>query len=302
VGRSERWTRKWLSRFEAVETPSFSMYRSQSRAPKRRPRQTSKAVKDIICDLREGLSEQYHRPAGPTLIYRAMREDTALMESDEFIPSSSRTITEILFERGYIQRTKHYEHQPLPLCAPMEEWEMDFCEIRLTALKEAGCEKLFEETASGAKRNRPQLHAALEYMRPGDTLVVWKLDRLARSLRQLIETVETLEQEDKAFCSLTEAIDTTSPGGKLFFHIFAALAEWERATIRERTHAGLAAARAKGRVGGRPPALSSDDLEVARTMLKDSNITVEKIAELLNVSPSTLYRHLPGGRSAVEEA
>ena len=133
-------------------------------------------------------------------------------------------------------------------------------ELQLDALTAAGCEKVFEEKASGALRDRPQLQAALDYMRDGDTLVVWKLDRLARSIKQLIETVEMLEERGVGFRSITEAIDTTTSGGRLVFHIFAALAEFERSIIRERTVAGLASARARGRFGGRPPSLSDKDL------------------------------------------
>lgn len=173
-------------------------------------------------------------------------------------------------------------------------------ELQHDALTQAGCEKIFIEKASGAKRERPELQAALQYMRPGDTLVVWKLDRLARSLKQLIETVEALEQQQMGFRSLTEAIDTTSPGGKLIFHIFAALAEFERSMIQERTSAGLAAARARGRIGGRPPALSSSDIAAAKALLRDPGITVAQVAKRLGVSSSTLYKHLPGGRGAVD--
>lgn len=169
------------------------------------------------------------------------------------------------------------------------------------ALAQAGCDKVFTEKASGAQRDRPQLIAALEYMREGDTLVVWKLDRLARSLRQLVETVEMLEERRIGFRSLTEAIDTTTPGGKLIFHIFASLAEFERDIILERTKAGLAAARARGKVGGRPPALDHTDLAAAKALLRDPEITVEEAARRVGVSPSTLYRHLPGGRSALSE-
>ncbi len=175
--------------------------------------------------------------------------------------------------------------------------EMD---LQLDALKQAGCEKIFEEKASGAQRDRPALTEALAYMRSGDTLVVWKLDRLARSIKQLIETVETLETNSIGLRSLTEAIDTTTPGGKLIFHIFAALAEFERSIIQERTRAGLEAARARGRTGGRPPALSAADLAAAKALLRDPEITVEQVAKRLNVSPSTLYRHLPGGRSILD--
>ena len=171
-------------------------------------------------------------------------------------------------------------------------------ELQRVALREAGCERIFEETASGAQRDRPQLAAALEYMRNGDTLVVWKLDRLARSLKQLIETVERLDESGVGFRSITESIDTTTPGGRLVFHIFGALAEFERSMIRERTMAGLSAARANGRVGGRPKALSEEDLAIASTLLSNKALTMAQIAKQLGVSPATLYRHLPGGRSA----
>jgi DNA invertase Pin-like site-specific DNA recombinase len=174
--------------------------------------------------------------------------------------------------------------------------------LQTDALHEAGCEKVFTEKASGASRERPQLKAALEYMRSGDTLVVWKLDRLARSLKQLVETVESLGEQEIGFRSLTEAIDTTTPGGRLVFHIFAALAEFERSIIRERTKAGLAAARARGKVGGRPRSLAADGLAAAKAMLTDPNITVEDVASRLQVAPATLYRYLPGGRSALSEA
>lgn len=173
--------------------------------------------------------------------------------------------------------------------------------LQLDALKAAGCEKVFTEKASGAQRERPQLQAALDYMREGDALVIWKLDRLARSLKQLIETVEGLAARGIGLRSLTEAIDTTTSGGKLIFHIFGALAEFERGVIRERTRAGLDAARARGRTGGRPPALSPDDLAAAKALLRDPDITVEQVARRLGVVPSTLYRHIPGGRSAVKE-
>ena len=174
-------------------------------------------------------------------------------------------------------------------------------DLQLDALKKAGCEKVYIEKASGAQRDRPELKAALEYMRAGDTLVVWKLDRLARSIRQLIDTIEALETRGIGFQSLTEAIDTTTPGGKLVFHIYGALAEFERSIIRERTRAGLASARARGKLGGRPRAWNEADIVAAKALLRDPNITVEEAARRLGVAPSTLYRHIPGGRSAVEE-
>ena len=173
-------------------------------------------------------------------------------------------------------------------------------DLQLDALSTAGCERIFTEKASGAQRDRPELQAALDYMREGDTLVVWRLDRLARSLKQLITTVEDLEQRSIGFRSLTEAVDTTTNGGRLVFHIFAALAEFERGIIRERTMAGLEAAKARGRTGGRPPAMNEADITAARAMLRANGIPVAEVAERLRVSPSTLYRHLPGGRGAVE--
>jgi DNA invertase Pin-like site-specific DNA recombinase len=136
-------------------------------------------------------------------------------------------------------------------------------------------------------------------MRPGDTLVVWKLDRLARSIKQLIETVEALEARGIGFQSLTEKIDTTSPGGKLVFHLFAALAEFERGLIRERTVAGLASARAKGRVGGRPRALTDEKLQIGRALLSQPGLTAAAVARQLGVSGATLYRYFPAARSSV---
>jgi DNA invertase Pin-like site-specific DNA recombinase len=168
--------------------------------------------------------------------------------------------------------------------------------LQLDALHAAGCEKIFTEKASGAQRDRPELIAALTYIRPGDTLVVWKLDRLARSMKQLIETVEGLQEGGMGFRSLTEAIDTTTPSGRLVFHIFGALAEFERSIIKERTRAGLDAAKARGRIGGRPPKLSTEDLKAAKALLADPSITVGEVAKRLGVAPATLYRHLPGGR------
>ena len=131
IGRSERWVRKWLSRFAQATEDHFSMYLSQSRAPKTVTRQTAPEVKDVICDLREILSEKYHRKAGADLIRHYLLQDERLKDTDFFIPTSSRTITNILRERGYIQIAKKRERMLLELCSPMEEWEMDFCEIRL---------------------------------------------------------------------------------------------------------------------------------------------------------------------------
>ena len=175
-------------------------------------------------------------------------------------------------------------------------------ELQLDALRQAGCERIHEERASGAQRDRPELKAAIDYARSGDTIVVWKLDRLARSMKQLIETVEGLEERQIGFRSLTEAIDTTTSGGRLVFHIFGALAEFERSIIRERTRAGLDAARARGRTGGRPPALSADDHAAALALLRDPDIPVQDVADRMGVSLATLYKHFPGGRGALREA
>jgi DNA invertase Pin-like site-specific DNA recombinase len=173
--------------------------------------------------------------------------------------------------------------------------------LQLDALREAGCQKIFEETASGARRDRPGLNAALEFMRAGDTLVVWKLDRLARSTRQLLETVELLSKQQMGFKTITQDIDTTNAGGRLIFTVFGAIAEFEREIIRERTRAGLDAARSRGRKGGRPRALSDKDLKQARALLTDPEITVEDIARRFGVGPSTLYRYLPAARQVAQD-
>lgn len=174
--------------------------------------------------------------------------------------------------------------------------------LQLDALKAAGCERVFVEKATGAQRDRPELKAALDYIRAGDALVVWKLDRLARSLPQLIETVAVMEQRGVGLRSLTEAIDTTTAGGRLIFHVFGALAEFERAVIRERTRAGLDAARARGKIGGRPRKLTDADIRAAKAMLADGEITVGEVARRLKVAPSTLYNHLPAARATAAGA
>lgn len=170
---------------------------------------------------------------------------------------------------------------------------------QIDALKAAGCDRVFLEKASGANRDRPELKAALDYLRAGDTLVVWKLDRLARSTRQLVETAEDLAKRGIGLKVLTQTIDTNSPGGRLVFHVFAAVAEFERELMLERTHAGLASARAANRRGGRPKALNESQIRRAKAMLTDPMITVEEVAQQLGTATSTLYRHIPGGRSAL---
>lgn len=160
------------------------------------------------------------------------------------------------------------------------------------ALQQAGCEKIFRDVMSGSTTERPGLSEALAYARPGDVLVVWKLDRLGRSLAHLIAVVQQLGEKGMGFRSVQEQMDTTTPGGQLIFHIFGALAEFERALIRERTNAGLAAARARGRVGGRRPSLSSDQVKMARQLVTNADTTVQQVADALHVSRATLYRAL----------
>jgi DNA invertase Pin-like site-specific DNA recombinase len=164
--------------------------------------------------------------------------------------------------------------------------------LQVDALEQAGCYRVFTETASGARTDRPTLEQLLDQLRPGDTLVVWKLDRLGRSLRHLVDTVTSLADHGIGFRSLQEAIDTTTPGGKLVFHVFAALAEFERDLIRERTTAGLAAARARGRHGGRPSVLTGHKLQVAQEMYRSGQYTLTEIAKTLGVSRASIYRHL----------
>ena len=164
--------------------------------------------------------------------------------------------------------------------------------LQVDALKAAGCERIFVETMSGSLHERPKLKAALRAAKSGDALVVWKLDRLARSFAHLLETVATLDRRNIGFLSLTENIDTVTAGGRLVLHIFGALAEFERAIIQERTIAGLEAARARGRVGGRPRKLTEEALAIARALLSESDLSVPAIARSLNVSVSTLYAHV----------
>ena len=170
--------------------------------------------------------------------------------------------------------------------------------LQRDALTDAGCGKIFIEQMSGAVTERPALRDALEFARSGDTIIVWKLDRLARSMKQLIETIETLRVRGIGFRSLTEALDTTTAQGLLVFHLFSALAEFERGLIRERTRAGLAAAKRIGRTGGRPKKLTDDDLDAARALLANPDIGVTQIAHRLGVSPATLYRYMPAARTA----
>jgi DNA invertase Pin-like site-specific DNA recombinase len=160
------------------------------------------------------------------------------------------------------------------------------------ALTAAGCDRIFIDKASGKLASRPALDDLLQQLRPGDTVVVWRLDRLGRSLRHLLETVASLEQRGVSFVSLTENIDTSTPGGRLVFHLFGALAEFERDLIRERTMAGLAAAKARGRTGGRPTVWTEDKLRTARAMRESGDYDVASIAKVLGVSRASVYRAL----------
>lgn len=165
-------------------------------------------------------------------------------------------------------------------------------ELQLDALTQAGCEQIFQEKMTGTLRERPELSLCLRTLRKGDTLVVWRMDRLARSLRDLVEIIEDLHQREIGFRSLTESIDTTSASGKLVFHIFGALAEFEHSLILERTKAGLAAARARGRKGGRKPALTASDVKKAAAMLSDPDMTKAEVAQHFKVSRTTLNASL----------
>ena len=163
--------------------------------------------------------------------------------------------------------------------------------LQLDALRAAGCTKTFEDRASGARADRPGLRQALDYVRDGDVLVVWKLDRLGRSLPHLIETVAGLEQLGVGFRSITEAIDTTTSSGRLIFHLFGALGQFERDLIRERTRAGLDAAAARGRKGGRKAVVTAEKLERARAIIA-KGLTVREAATRLKVGKTALYEAL----------
>lgn len=163
---------------------------------------------------------------------------------------------------------------------------------QLDALNAAGCDRIFSERASGALRARPELDAALNYIRSGDTLVVTKLDRLGRSLPHLIDTLTGLDERGVGFHSISEGIDTTTSAGRLMMHILGAIAQFERDLIIERTRAGLAAAKARGRTGGRPSTITPEKLAVARQMHGAKTHTMAVIAETIGVSRATLYRHL----------
>jgi DNA invertase Pin-like site-specific DNA recombinase len=164
-------------------------------------------------------------------------------------------------------------------------------DLQRDALNKAGCEQIYTDQVSGTKATRPGLTEALSHLRAGDTLVVWRLDRLGRSLRHLIDTVTDLQERGVGFKSLQESIDTTTSGGKLVFHIFGALAEFEREIIRERTQAGLQAARARGKMGGRPKALNEKQVQILRTLAADPQKSIDDICKTLGISRMTYYRY-----------
>lgn len=165
-------------------------------------------------------------------------------------------------------------------------------ELQIDALKKSGCKRIFTDKISGTRTSRPGLDDALSHVREGDTLVVWKLDRLGRSVKGLVDLVAELEQRQVHFKSLTDGIDTKTPAGRFFFHVMASLAQMERELIAERTHAGLAAARKLGRVGGRKRRMTDSKIASARKLLQ-SGVTPRDVAHDLGVSVPTLYRWLP---------
>src|SRR5215213_6462023 len=167
-------------------------------------------------------------------------------------------------------------------------------DLQLDALKKAGCEQIFTDRVSGTKTERKGLTEALSHLRAGDILIVWRLDRLGRSLRHLIDTVTSLQERGVGFKSLQENIDTTTSGGKLVFHIFGALAEFEREIIRERTQAGLESARSRGRIGGRPKTLTARQIQILRNMAADKSLTVADICKTLGIGRTTFYRYVKG--------
>ena len=175
-----------------------------------------------------------------------------------------------------------------PSCAGQEKSK----KVWVDALKNAGCKKFFSDKASGAKTNRPGLAEAIEYLREGDCLVVWKLDRLGRNLKHLIEVVEDLKSKKIGFVSLHDGFDTTTNGGKFVFQIFGAMAEFERDLIRERTRAGLDAARARGRTGGRKEKLNATQIAALKTMYESKKHSLGEICSTFGITKPTIYRYL----------
>ncbi|MGK0688818.1 recombinase family protein [Serratia marcescens] len=165
-------------------------------------------------------------------------------------------------------------------------------DLQRDALKQVGCERIYEDTISGAQAEREGLASLINSLRPGDTVVIWRLDRLGRSLKNLLQLVERFDGLCVGLRSLQESIDTTSSGGRLVFHLFGALAEFERNLVRERTQAGLSAARRRGRQGGRPALLSPTKKALALKLHRERNHTIEEICNMMGISKSTLYNYL----------
>lgn len=189
---------------------------------------------------------------------------------------------EELMKIGYVRISKQEQNEAL----------------QIDALKAAGCEKWFIDKITGSKAERKGLSEALAYVRPGDIFMVWKLDRAGRSLPHLIELLKDLQKRDIEFVSITEQIDTTTPGGKLIFHLMGALAEFERDLIRERTNAGLAAAKARGRVEGRPRKLKTDGkIALVKRMFDEQSHSILEICSALGISRATLYRYVKEAKS-----
>lgn len=165
-------------------------------------------------------------------------------------------------------------------------------DLQVEALEKTGCDRIYQEVVSGIKAERKRLNEAISYLRPGDTLVVWRLDRLGRSLKQLIEIINDLRKREIGFKSIIESIDTTTPTGQFFFHVTGAFAELERNLIRERTMAGLASARARGRNGGRPKVMDDKTFHMALVLYNEQKTTVTDICKQFGVSNRTFYRYL----------
>ena len=169
-------------------------------------------------------------------------------------------------------------------------------DLQKDALAKAGCDRIFTDVASGAKAHRPELDHMLDLLRKGDTVVVWKLDRLGRSMQNLVDLMTMFDEKGVQFRSLTESIDTSTPGGTLVFNIFGSLAQFERDLIRERTSAGLAAARARGRKGGRPAKLDEKQVREVRRLYESKSVTAGQLASMMHVGRSTIYRCLEKDR------
>ena len=174
-------------------------------------------------------------------------------------------------------------------------------DLQRDALTKAGCSVTYEETASGKTADRPELDQCLKALRAGDILIVWRLDRLGRNLKDLVRIVDDLKERGIGFVSLTEKIETDTPAGKMVFHLFASLTEFERSLIRERTQAGLAAARARGRAGGRKPKLDEKQVREIKALLRDPDIHVADVARRYGVSRTTLYKHVGAVAPRVEK-